>query len=60
MELAGDCSVNIISLLLAIAAIVTFALTYRGHKYGSIGLGLALATTAWVLEFIWVTDQIRL
>jgi hypothetical protein len=46
---------NILSFILAIAAIVTFSLTYRGHKYGSIGLGLALLTTAWVLQLIWVT-----
>ena len=51
---------NILSFVLAIAAIVVFALTYRGHRYGSIGLGLALATTAWVLQLIWVTDQITL
>lgn len=51
---------NILSFVLAIAAIVTFALTYRGHRYGSLGLGLALATSAWVLQLIWVTDQITL
>ena len=51
---------NILSFVLAIAAIVVFALTYRGHRYGSLGLGLALATIAWVLQLIWVTDQITL
>lgn len=51
---------NILSFVLAIAAIVTLALTYRGHKYGSIGLGLALLSTSWVLQLIWVTDQITL
>jgi hypothetical protein len=51
---------NIVSFVLAIAAIVVFALAYRGIKYGHVGLGLALLASAWVLQLIWVTDQITL
>lgn len=51
---------NILSFILAIAAIITFLLTSRGHKYATISIGLALATSAWVLQLLWVTDQITL
>lgn len=51
---------NILSFILAITAIITFLLTSRGHKYATISIGLALLTTAWVLQLIWVTDQITL
>ena len=44
---------NIISLILAIIAIVIFVLSYEGHKYGSIGLGLAFISTAWVVQLLW-------
>lgn len=47
---------NILSFVLAIAAIVVFALTSQGHRYGSLGFGLALLSSAWVLQLIWVTD----
>lgn len=55
----GD-KVNILSFVLAIIAIVIFAGAYRGAKWGSVGLGLAILTAAWVLQLIWVTDQITL
>ncbi len=44
---------NIISLILAIIGIVIFVLSYEGHKYGSLGLGLAFISTAWVLQLLW-------
>ena len=46
---------NIISLILAIIATVIFVLTYEGHKYGSIGLGLAFLSTAWILQLMWTS-----
>jgi hypothetical protein len=49
---------NILSLILAIIAAVIFALTYQGHKYATIGLGLAVLTVAWMLQLLWVTDLI--
>ena len=51
---------NILSFVLAVAAIVVFLLTYRGYKHASIAIGLALTVTAWVFQLIWVTDQITL
>lgn len=51
---------NIISFILAILAIAVFALTSRGHKYATISVGLALLTAAWMLQLIWITDQITL
>lgn len=51
---------NILSLLLALAAIVTFLFTSRGHKYATISIGLALVTSAWMIQLLWVTDQITL
>lgn len=44
---------NIISLILAIIGIVIFVLAYEGHKYGSLGLGLAFVSTAWVIQLLW-------
>ncbi len=51
---------NIVSLLLAMAALIVFALAYQGHKYATIAVGLALVTSAWMLQLLWVTDQITL
>jgi hypothetical protein len=51
---------NIISLILAIVAAVIFALTYQGHKYATIGLGLCILTVAWMLQLLWTTDLITL
>ena len=44
---------NIISLILAIIGIVIFVLAYKGHQHGSIGLGLAFVSTAWVVQLVW-------
>jgi hypothetical protein len=49
---------NILSFILAIIAAVIFALTYQGHKYATIGLGLSVLTVAWMLQLLWVTDTI--
>lgn len=46
---------NIISLILAIIGIVIFVLSYEGHKYGSLGLGLAFISIAWVLQLMWIS-----
>lgn len=46
---------NIISFVLAIVAIVVFLGAYEGLKWGSLGLGFALVTTAWVLQLTWTT-----
>ena len=43
---------NIISLILAIIATVIFVLAYEGHKYGSLGLGLAFLTSAWTIQLL--------
>lgn len=51
---------NILSFALAIIAIVIFAGAYRGARWGSIGLGLAILTAAWMLQLLWVTNQITL
>lgn len=51
---------NILSFALAVAAIIVFTLASRGYKHATIAVGLALLTTAWVLQLIWVTDQITL
>lgn len=49
---------NIISFILLIVAIVLFAGAGRGLKWGSIGLGLAISTGAWLLHVMWVVDHI--
>ena len=46
---------NIISLILAIIGIVIFVLAFRGHQHGSIGLGLAFVSTAWVVQLMWTS-----
>ena len=51
---------NILSLILAIIAAVIFALTYQGHKYATIGAGLCILTVAWIVQLLWITDQITL
>lgn len=51
---------NILSLILAVAAVVIFALAYQGHKYATIGLGLCLLSTAWILQLVWTTDLITI
>ena len=50
---------NIVSFILLIVAIVFFAGAGRGVRWGSIGLGLALATGAWLLHVLWVVDHIN-
>ena len=50
---------NIISFILAIAAIVVFLLASRGYKHATIAVGLALTVAAWVIQLIWTTDQIN-
>jgi len=49
---------NVISFVLAIAAIVVFAARWKGAVGGHIGLGLALLTSAWVIQSIWMTTAI--
>lgn len=51
---------NIISFVLSVIAAVLFAGTYRGLKWGSLGLGLCLLTIAWTLQLLWTTSQITL
>lgn len=51
---------NILSLILGILAIATFLLTSRGHRYATISIGLALLTAAWMVQLLWITDQITL
>lgn len=46
---------NVISFILAVLAICVFAARWKGASNGHMGLGLALATAAWVLQIIWVT-----
>jgi uncharacterized membrane protein len=54
-------TMNILSLLLAVVAVVIFALTSQGHKYATISLGLAVLTTAWILQLLWASaEQITL
>lgn len=50
---------NILSFALALASIVVFAAAFRGLPWGTLGLGLLLLTSAWVLQLLWVgADQI--
>ena len=51
---------NILSLILGIAAIVIFILASRGHKHATIAIGLALVTAAWMAQLLFVTDQITI
>lgn len=44
---------NILSFILAIAAVVVFALAARGYRHASIAVGLALVTAAWMLQLLW-------
>ena len=50
---------NIISFILAIAAIVVFALASRGYKHATIAVGLALTVAAWVLHVVWAVNHIN-
>ena len=51
---------NIISLILIIIAIVIFALSYRGHPHGNIGLGLAFFAAAWAIQILWTSNTVTL
>ena len=52
---------NILSLILGIAAIAVFILTSQGHKYATISIGLALLTAAWMIQLLWTSaNQITL
>lgn len=46
---------NILAAILATFALLTFAGAFRGHKWGTLGLGLALLTLAWIVQLMWVT-----
>ncbi len=49
---------NIISFILSIFAVIVFAGAFQGHKYGSLGAGLALLTVAWMVQLIRLTSTI--
>ena len=44
---------NILSLLLAVAAVVIFAVTANSPRYDMMALGLAFLTTAWIIQLMW-------
>lgn len=46
---------NVLAAILAIFAIITFFGAFQGHKYGTLGAGLALLTFAWMVQLIWTT-----
>jgi hypothetical protein len=46
---------NTLSAILAIFAIITFFGAFQGHKYGTLGAGLALLTVAWITQLIWTS-----
>lgn len=48
---------NIVSLILAIAAAVIFVLAFRGQPWATIGLGLFLLTVAWVVQLLWASAK---
>lgn len=49
---------NIISFILIIIAIVIFALSSRGHPFGTLGLGLAFFAAAWAIQTLWANNTI--
>ncbi len=49
---------NVISFVLALAAIVVFAARWKGAPGGHLGLGLALVTAAWMIQAIWITTTL--
>lgn len=51
---------NLFSLVLAIIAGCIFAGAFQGHKYGSLGAGLALLTLAWILQLLLTIEQVHI
>lgn len=51
---------NLFSLVLAIIAVCIFAGAFQGHKYGSLGAGLAILTLAWVLQLLLTIEQVHI
>jgi hypothetical protein len=50
--------VNIISFVLAIVAVIVFVLAWKGAApWAHLGLGLALFTTAFIIQLTWVTTS---
>lgn len=46
---------NVLAAILAIFAIITFFGAFQGHKYGTLGAGLALLTFSYITQLMWVT-----
>jgi hypothetical protein len=46
---------NVLAAILAILAIITFSGAWQGHKYGTLGAGLALLTISYMVQLIWTT-----
>lgn len=46
---------NTLSAILALFAFLVFAGAFRGHKFATLGLGLALLTAAYMVQLIWTT-----
>ena len=44
-----------LSAILALFAIITFFGAFQGHKYGTLGAGLAFLTASYMVQLIWVT-----
>lgn len=51
---------NVLAFLLAVAAIVVFVLAAYGRVWGRISLGLALLTSAWIIQLAWTGPTIGL
>lgn len=49
---------NIFAAILAIFAVITFFGAFQGHKYGTLGAGLALLTFAWIVQLMWATGPV--
>jgi uncharacterized membrane protein YkgB len=48
-------TMNVLAAILAILAIITFSGAWQGHKYGTLGAGLALLTISYMVQLIWTT-----
>lgn len=48
---------NIISLLLGLAAIILFASGTEARKYNTLHLGLACLSAAWVIQLLWADGK---
>ena len=46
---------NTLSAILALFAFLVFAGAFRGHKWGTLGLGITLLTSAWMVQLIWTS-----